>query len=265
MESIARQSLIVAAVLIGAGFPFLVLDLERPQMFVYVLIYFNPKSVIAWGARGISLYFFIVSAVAFMYYRAKVTGRDPAGALALLRTLLVIGVLILALFTGLYPGYVLNQGVARPLWAQPVIPILFLFSGLHMGLAVAILARLWSAGAPDFEPEPDDPLLHDHVVVRWLDGAFIVLQIVLLASYFFTCWQVAPEATARLIEGGYGLLLWVGVVLIGWILPGADMIVRGARSNLFARCMFILIGGVCLRVLVIDGGQGSAAFIGSGL
>lgn len=267
LASIARQSLLLATLFIGVGFPLLILDLEQPQMFVYILYYFNPKSVIAWGARGISLYFFLLSSLVLVHrvcgpLRAR--AKEQAMALRITRQAMLIVVLVLAVFVGLYPGFVLNQAAARPLWSQSVLPFLFLSSGLHMGLAIAILARLWSAGDPNFVPEPSDPLLHDHPWVRRLDVALIALQVLLLTSYFYSCMQIAPDATTQLTQGKSGLLLWGGVILVGWILPGLDMAVRGAKSSLFWRSTCVVAGGICLRVLIIEGGQGAAAFIGSG-
>lgn len=255
LRAAARTALVLGAVLIGVGFPFLILDLERPQDFYYILRYFNPRSVISWGARGISLYFGFLIVAAWLFHPRRTPADAPFGPA---RTALLVAALVLAVFVGLYPGFVLQQGVARPLWNPAALPYLFLTSGLHMGLAVIVLARLW-----DEKPAPGDPLREDHVALRWADGALIAVQIALLGWYFLAAYQTAPEATARLVRGDFGLLLFAGVMFIGWVLPVADMLVRGARSNLLARCLFVLIGGVCLRILVIHGGQGATAFIGS--
>ncbi len=267
LRSIARQGFLIAMVLIGVGFPLLILDLEQPQKFFYILYYFNPNSVIAWGARGISLYFAILLVTVFVQYlRAKRALNNGASTESPGRGLKVTAatLLLLSFFVALYPGFVLNQAVAHPLWSQSLLPVLFLASGLHMGLVTVTLARLWSAGAPDFEPEPDDPLLHDHKSIRWIDGAFIVVQAVLFCLFLAWGWQLAPEAVRSFNEGAYAFVLWGGVVTIGWIVPTIDMLVRKANSNLWLRGLCVLIGGVCLRILIIRGGQGAAAFIGAG-
>lgn len=255
LTSVRHSSFVVAVFLIGAGGPFLILDLEKPQMFFYILYYFNPKSVIAWGARAITLYFALLLFIV-------VIKRYIEGAKLLLKPTAML-TLLLAIAIGLYPGYVLNQSVARPLWSHPVLPFLFLLSGLHMGIAAVSLARLWSKTAPNFEPQPGDPFVHDHMLLRRLEGVLIALQIVLLGTYFLLS-GAAPDALMRLTRGGYGVLLWGGIVLIGWVLPGLDMIFRGARSCLWARSLCVVVGGVCLRILIISGGQGAAVFVGSG-
>ncbi len=252
--TIVRQSLWIAVLLLLAGLPFLVLDLEQPHRFFSILYYANPTSVIAWGARGLMLYVFLLLVLLYLLRRSGDVSVFPRGVAAI--------VLVAALFVGLYPGFVLSQAVARPLWLPSVLPALFLVSGMHMGLAIVAAARLWTASDPTFEPIAQDPFLQDHVVIRWLDMALIAIQIILAILYFRSCLGSAPEAAMQLTTGGFGMLLWGGVVVVGWVLPTLDILVRGAKSNLWARSFFTMAGGVCLRVLVILGGQEAVAFVG---
>jgi formate-dependent nitrite reductase membrane component NrfD len=80
---------------------------------------------------------------------------------------------------------------------------------------------------------------------RWAVAIEIVLLLLVL---------VPIGALARpIVTGGYGVLFWIGVVLLGLIAPvGLDLI--GRRRNVERhqlRAALILVGGLVLRFVIV--------------
>lgn len=245
-----RRGLLVATFAILVGGLSLVLDLEAPGLFAYILRYFNPASMIAWGARAITVFGLLT---AFAWWAL---GRDTdACGSPRVRGIMPAALLLIALlagFIGLYPAWVLAQSTARPLWASPLLAPLLFLSAVHAGVAVHLLGR----GAR-----------------RWhglgLELALVVLQAVVFVLYLLQIDSAYGVAKARIMTGSLAPWLWVGVVLIGWLVPLAlarrgDAGDSGTGVGLGAwRAVAILIGVLALRAVLVFGGQGAEALIAS--
>ena len=224
----------------------LVADLEAPGRFWLILAYFNPGSMIAWGARIITL-FGILGAFAWAVLR-----RQPNDAPSTGMRLVVGSLAILALAVALYPGWVLPQAAARPLWGSPWIAPLFLVSAIHAGLAASLLLNL--AGGRDSSRRPGFGLASEALLV--------IAQAMLLATWFLTVTSGYPEAASRITGGELAVWLWGGVVLLGWLLPlGLAFARDNGRGTLIVRAGAILLGALALRTVIVFGGQGSAALL----
>ena len=236
-----RRSLMVACGAIALGGVALIVDLEAPARFGLILRYANPASMIAWGARAITL-FGLLTAVAWW-----ALGRAPRASLGTGWRLLLGSIGLLAVFIGLYPGWFLDQATARPLWDGPLIAPLFLLSALHAGVAVALVVRL---GAPG-----DGRSRHG----SW-ETVLVIGQALLLGGYLVGIDPAHGAARDRMLTGALAPWLWGGVVIVGWLLPWL-LARRADRSVVLLRAGAVMLGVIALRALLVWGGQGEAALI----
>jgi formate-dependent nitrite reductase membrane component NrfD len=165
------------------------------------------------------------------------------------RVVCSIGVL-LALGTALYTGVLLSVVEAVPLWATPILPVLFLVSALStgMGLSLDLSATLMVPGATHRFRRL--PLVH--VIL-------LVLEIALLALLFYTALGQGGEAaeSANLILTGAGsLLFWIVVAGLGLAFPlllNLYALVRGSHGyavGILAGAAIVL-AGLFVRYLIV--------------
>lgn len=236
-------------ILVGAGM--LIADLEDPKRWAKIVEHFNPGSWVAIGARV--LVFHAVATLAVVASTRLKDGGEGAPAPRLLLTALLLS----GLAVGVYPALLLGQSAAmRPLWGSEWLAPLWLVSGVHGGLAllsllvaIAPLSKEGVAGLSDGQLRAMDKV----------DALLIVIQAALLAVFFHTlgqrpgAWQLAS-----------GPLLWVGVVLGGWLLPLLEMSrPERSRGRLFLRSVLVLAGAVAFRAAFFYGGQHPAALMGA--
>ncbi|MFQ5667788.1 MAG: NrfD/PsrC family molybdoenzyme membrane anchor subunit [Candidatus Binatia bacterium] len=253
-HQLGKRALWVATLAIAAGAMALVSDLEAPQRFWLILTQLNGHSVIAWGARLITVFGCLCGYVA-------VTTQVPSEISPVPRRLLALLVL-LALGVGMYPAYVLGQATARPLWGAPVLAPLWLVSGMHLGLGALLLL---SVLAPPQASAGCNGLASAHLrIFNRLDVWLILLEAALLAAYLSLLTGASQRAVARLVTGGMSAWLWIGVILVGWGVPLLE-IARGdgGRRGLAVRSTCLLLGGLSIRTLIVLGGQGAGAFLGA--
>ncbi len=244
----AVRGLGLAALTIAAGSAALIADLEAPGRFGLILTHFNPASMIAWGARIIT-FFGILCVVVWAILR-----REPeAGGAVTPGMKAAVGLLaLLALAVGLYPGWVLLQAAARPLWDSLWIAPLFLTSALHTGLAAALLLDL-----------PGNSRSRQTVFAPRFEMFLVISQAILLLLWFQAVRDGYVEAAQRITSGELAPWLWGGVVILGWLAPLALAMSQQSRAAVILRATTVLAGGLALRTIVVFGGQGSAALLAS--
>src|SRR5690606_21155112 len=140
---------------------------------------------------------------------------------------------------GLYvAGYtgVLLAVTNRPIWSDtPLLGALFILSAASTSAALLILLALlygWNLpGIADL-----------HRMDRWV----IVLEIVMLVAVMVS---LGPVLTAWL--NAWGVLLLLGVVIPGMVVPLAARWGPLRRLTLASTAVLILVGGFILRVVVV--------------
>jgi protein NrfD len=239
---------VVGALLSGL---LLTLDLGRPERFWHMLfqserfprIAFKPWSPISFGAWAILLFGFFsgLSALGALHEEGVLRWRAlrPLRTPALARVVTAVGGLA-GFFVAGYTGVLLTV-TNRPIWADgPWLGALFLASGASTGAAALVLLGR-RRGAPQR-------------TLDWL-GAFdtraLVLELLLLGAFLASLGDVA-----RVWLSGWGVLLAVGVVLAGILLP----LGLHARPQWFGRwgarpavtaAVLVLAGGFLLRFVTI--------------
>ena len=190
---------LIALVTIALTAAVLVIDLERPERFLYILTRPNWNS---WLARGA----FILTGfggIATAWLAAGWLGRE--GVLAVLAA----PAIILAFLATIYTGFLFAQGLARDLWQGPHSTIDLLAQAVAEGAAVMLLATL----VPGVVTTPAAVS-----ALSWtLFGAVGVhLTLILIENVLMPSATLHHELAVRAIRRGpFARIFWGGAVLAG--------------------------------------------------
>jgi formate-dependent nitrite reductase membrane component NrfD len=221
----------VAAPLIGLLFlalttALLVMDLKRPERFLYLLLKPNWRSWLVWGG-WILLAF---GAAGGLWLLAGWTGQVMA-----LRMLAWPMVPLAAAAAG-YSAFLFGQAEGRDFWQSPLLLPHLLVAAVVAGTATLLLvARV--VGSPT-------ETTRGLGLALWLAlGASAVVLAAELFSFHPT--QDAARAARALTHGRFRAALWAGVVLTGTVLPWVLLLDPGLPATSVAAALLAL-GGLWL-------------------
>lgn len=243
----------------------LTIDLDRPLRFWHMLIQNHtglpmfkswvPMSVGSWGLLLFSLFAFLAALASLSEERQDsrwlqsapvrfLRGRGPSILIAVLGS-------IFGLFLAGYTG-VLLAVTNRPIWADStLVGLLFLVSGASTGAATLILLALWRRVG------------HAASIawLSWFDQRVLLLELLVLIAFLLSLGSVA-----QVFLGWWGLLLLVGVIGAGIVVPLIlERKHRGGPLRLHVRgALLVLLGGFLLRVVVLLSSE-QINVIGSGV
>jgi len=267
-ERVRRIGAYLAPFPVMLGLACLVLDLHRPLNFYQVLIHYNPTSVMSWGAFFLLVY--PVTALAYaglVYWNINGTIRKVCTWLEL----------ILGVAVGIYAGLLLSAIYANPVWGNSIIAVLFFVSAISTGLCLIIIGgKVWDQTEDflrrfipeDLLPQRKSLNFDNHITRNLLTIDIIIIVIELLViSTLIISYALQPTGHMALgqaiITGGYYLLFWIGLVLIGLLAPLTLAIMElqdrfdHSLSPLisWAEPVMVLFGGFILRYVIVYGGE----------
>jgi formate-dependent nitrite reductase membrane component NrfD len=245
---LARLGYYVAFPLVVVCGLLLTVDLGRPLRFWHMMIerntftpmfkYWSPMSIGSWALLIFGFFAFVsfVLALADTDRLPRAAARRVRVPLVLRKAIAVIG----GLFGFYIAGYtgVLLAVTNRPIWSDtPLLGMLFTVSAASTSAALLILlAHRYGWATPAVAG------LHR------MDAWMLVLELIVLVAVVVS---LGPVVTAWL--NAWGVLLVVGVVIVGLLLPLAltwrPQLFRG--STAVARAVLVLIGGFLLRVVIV--------------
>ena len=242
-----RAGHVIAPIVVAVGLVLLMVDAEaglhNPLRFALLLSNFG--SVMTWGVVFLSVFMVIALATAVLdFMKKKVPGwLELAGALT-------------ALCVAAYTGALLGVCQTYPLWNNALLPVLFTVSALSAGAASVLLVAV-VRHADEFNKAG---------VLKKFHFCLPVIELVLIAALMFiTCTNSTAgwNSVMSLLVGGYAPLFWIGLVLIGLVLPTALETwllffspkefeeSRKAHWISAASDAGVLVGGFLLRYLVV--------------
>jgi formate-dependent nitrite reductase membrane component NrfD len=230
---------------------------------LYMVINLSPMSIGTW-----LLTFFIGVSLAYAYTfvpNAPFLGERQVP----LRNALAWVSVPLGIATAVYTGILLGAMPARPFWNSPILALLFMLSSISTGVAVILLARAIFHRAQTAEAErahrESDYLLTATDVM--LIG-FELMVIFLFLMYAQLTIGNVKEAMAVILPGGdLAVLFWIGVVLVGLLIPALIELYYVIPKLLYHRgfnaprimdiavSCAVLLGGFLLRYVVLVAGQ----------
>ncbi|CAA7602472.1 Polysulphide reductase, NrfD [Acididesulfobacillus acetoxydans] len=255
---VIRSGAFLAPVAIIVGLGLLVFDLGRPLSFWKLIFNVNFGSVMSIGVFIISIFTVLSLLYAYLVWTSVKVGSKvqvrvgraanetaatkAAGTVGGRGIVAFLGALF-ALGTATYTGFLLSAVSTNVFWSThlpgiagvPFLPFLFLVSALSTGLAATLLG----AGTCD-----------DLTVYKKIDIVLIVIEILLVAVLY-------ASVRAVFFSGNLAALFWLGVVMIGLILPLLLSLYGVSRHKnlVLPSCSLVVIGGLALRCFVVYAGQ----------
>ena len=254
-RELAKVSYYIAFPLVLVCTVFLILDLGRPERFWHMMLqsetlypvfkYWSPMSVGSWALA----IFGALSSLSFVGVLAEDSrfglGRFSKLARALHRGPIGIGFALICAAVGFfiasYTGALLTAS-NQPFWSDsPVIGALFLASAASTGIATMLLLRRHSTSHASLAKleEADS----------WAIGLELVMMVIFVVSL--------GSLALPFLASGMGILLVIGTVVLGLIVPLALRFVRRFRSrwSMGTAAALVLVGGFVLRYSILMAGQ----------
>jgi protein NrfD len=233
---------LLAGIAIATGSALLIFELGRPFQFWRVLS--RQKAIMTAGAWILSL-----TIVTSFWYFSFWPDFSPWRQFVHLRHLAAWINIVLGLGVCIYTGILLGSLRARAFWNTPVLPVLFLVSGISTGVAAqSLLAGSWPCHVPTGE------LGAVHAALRSCDLALLIFELILVFVYVgmmrFSAGPVTARIAAQWLTGRMRWPFWGGLVGLGLAFPAMLYGLSSAAGGQTAPFL-VLIGGVVLRFLVV--------------
>ncbi len=268
-RGLSRVAYYVAFPLILLAPPLLIGDLGQPGRFWHLFFYpgrlsFNLQSPVSVGSWALLVY----GAFAFLAFLDNLveTGHLKFAPFAKLynrvpRKLYAVAGSFMGFFVAGYTGVLLNL-TARPLWqaTDPLLGMLFIVSAGSTGAAAIALAMVaiptGSQASPAGTRARQQVAGAPYAQLEGYDRLAMIVEVVLIAVVVI----VAGPFGAPLISGAVAPLFWVGVVVLGLLVPlGLNLYAsrRGQAPLSLAvlAALLVLLGGAFLRISLVAAGQ----------
>lgn len=227
----------VAAVFAAFTAVVLVIDLERPERFYYILTRPNWTS---WMARGA----FLLTAhggIATLWIALKLLGWD--GAITVLAPI----AMLVAFGATAYTGLLFAQGLARDLWQGPHATIDLLAQAIVEGSAALLLVSLVSGATPA-----------TRAALGWTMAWAAVAHLTILAIEHLAIPSATlhHELAVRAIRYGvWRRLFWIGAIGCGGVAP-IVLVGTGTSAGLLAVAALVaLAGSLAWEYIWVEAGQ----------
>ena len=216
----------------------LIVDLERPERFHYILLRPNWRSWMVWGAYFLTAH----GAIAALWIAAAWWGF--AGVL----TALVWPAVVVSILATCYTGFLFAQGLARDLWQGPHATFDLLAQAVAEGAAVLMLASALAGGESARR------------LTMMLVGAIVVhIGIVSLENLLTPSPTRHHElAVTAIRRGPFARLFWGGAVIGGGIVPLVMLLtaLQGGPSPIaVVGAILALAGGFAWEYIWVEAGQ----------
>lgn len=247
-ENIIKTGAYLSPIAVIIGLILLVSELKQPQRFITTFWNTNPTSVLSWGVFLQSIFVLIALIYAWLVYSGS-SGKLVGG----------LGILF-AVIVGGYHGLLLSAAQTRDLWNAALVPALFMATAVATGIAAVVILASLFAGTSDISSAVSK--------LNKAQGVTLSIILFLIIVYLITLFNSSPDAqvAARLlVTGSFGLIFWIGAVVIGLLLPllieaydiystaGGEAAAAATVPLLIS--VLVLIGGFVLRYVIVFAGQ----------
>ena len=205
---------------------FLVMDLDRPDRFMYVLFRPQWKSWLVKGGYIITIFGLLATLWGVMVY------FDLFKTYQIVEQGLMWVTAAFAVLLAVYTAFLFAQAKGRDFWQSPSLALHMLVHSLMAGAAIFSLVLLVSGNE------------------NWMTilGTTMIICLALNLFTIITELTMTHPSTAAhtvvdmILHGRYKHLFWLGVIIIGNILPLALLIIAPGNLSLSLAAILILIG-----------------------
>lgn len=269
-----KATAIVAPLAVILGLAILIFHLTQPLTFWYLMVFYNPTSIMSLGVMLFQMYFVVMLLWLITLYHdgwlmqleavwhrpaLAAKARKVAAAIVSKSALIENLLLVLAILLGCYTGFLLSALKSFPLLNNPVLPVLFLVSGTTSGIAVMLLASAWGSTTSSHSRS-----LH---FLHRVETPVVYAELFLLFAFFIGLLlgggqKVVAAQTA--LSGFWGGVFWIGIIGIGIVIPAIANRVRkpsahSGKRQLITLAVMSLFGVFLLRLFVLYAGQMTVA------
>jgi len=265
-DAMVKAGALLAPITIVIGLLLLIIDLGKPLSFYWLLISYNFTSVMTLGVLALFIYTPIVMIFMLLIF------EDIIRKIKLFSIFIPIIEFIksfhnfakvieyslfgIALIVGAYTGFLLSAVSSFPMWNTPVLPLLFLTSGISAGVAGNILVGMLFFKSSVNKESIKYLLVMDLRVIM----TEIPMILILFVGMMYTGGDSLLAAKDALTTGVWAKVFWFGVIGTGLVLP--LIIAFTALKNHAYRVSYIMInsfvvlcGVVMLRFYIVYAGQ----------
>jgi len=200
----------------------LIIDLDRPARFLYVLLRPQWKSWLVRGAYIMGVYTVILAIWMVARWSDWPSAADAARFAGL----------VFAVLTAVYTAFLLAQAKGRDFWQSPMLPAHMMVHSFMAGASLYAFAALFVPGSGEWLD-----------AVRWILGGGILFHLATEVLEHMT--PRATEDARRTVEliekGPYRYLFWIGILLLGNLAPLA-LVLAGGTVPVVAAGALTLIG-----------------------
>jgi formate-dependent nitrite reductase membrane component NrfD len=270
-HEIARYGAILGPLPVIIGTGLIVFELGSFQhgdyfKFLNLLMVMNlsPMNVGSW-----LLFLFTATSVVYAYTYLNSLPMPFGDRLKMRRALAWVNI-PLGLGVAIYTGVMLGAMPSRPFWNSPVLALLFTISALSTGVALIVFARaLFGRGG--LTEEQREVVHKSGYVLAATDTMLIGFEILAIFLFlmfaYLTVGDVRYSIDAILPGGQLASLFWIGMVLVGLVIPGLLELYFVIPSLLYHRkytvsratemaiAAAVIFGGLMLRYVVVVAGQ----------
>ncbi|MGQ9554681.1 MAG: NrfD/PsrC family molybdoenzyme membrane anchor subunit [Anaerolineae bacterium] len=281
-----RAATATGVLAIMVGLFMLIVDLGHPIRAWHLFARLRPVSPMSIGSWLLFVWSVCAVVLFFYWWLESLAQRKVVGLLRKLVTialrlrreaaLLEWATFFLSILLMCYTG-VLLTGTAEPLWSSTVLlPVLFVFSAVATGIAAINL--LSALGVQQIELDLAPKLCKAAVAVCLLEILTLAGLLMLAPTTSYAAVAYAAEtgqpcapavmqsavqaSVVAMVSGSLSFPFWVGVVLVGLVLPlGAELslLLRGIeaapRPLVGLLGFMVLLGGFALRAVIVFAGQ----------
>jgi Fe-S-cluster-containing dehydrogenase component/formate-dependent nitrite reductase membrane component NrfD len=236
---------LISTVFIALTSAVLVVDLERPERFYYILTRSNWRSWLVWGSWFLAGH----GTISGLWLLAGWLGWSTAlGMLAV--PALIFGVLATA-----YTGFLFAQGLGRDLWQGPHAAIdLIAQSGIAGAAALLLASRFLNAG-------DGGGLVPAQTLLAWVGAGSLLVHVIILL--FENVLAPSPTrhhelAVHTITRGQYSPLFWGLAIAAGGVVPIlglAGMPADGPTIVTLFACALALAGSAAWEYIWVEAGQ----------
>jgi formate-dependent nitrite reductase membrane component NrfD len=197
----------------------------------------------SWLARG---FIFVIAFIALATLQILVSLNYPG---SVWESILKGAAGLMALGVATYTGFVLNNVKSIPFWNSSLLPLLFLMCGFLGGFGLSIILALYGGNINLASAEAGSRLL-------------LVINALLIVVYLWRSTQKrssGKKSVEELMQGKSAVLFWVGVMVLGIVVPLIIAVLTFSFHDLPARFLLLgvvceIIGGLSLRYCILKAG-----------
>jgi len=214
---------------------FLVMDLDRPDRFLNVLLRPQWNSWLVKGGYTITVFGLLVTIWAVMTFFEIQTGE----------TILLWGTAAFAILLAVYTAFLFAQAKGRDFWQSPTLPLHMLVHSVMAGTAIFVIASLI------FGNEDWMSILKNTMLI-----ALVVNLFTLITELTITHPTTSAKTVVKMItKGRYSKLFWLGTVIIGNLIPLGTLLLDTDEMSIVFSGVCVLIGIVITEKIWVEAPQ----------